>query len=142
MARKTQAVYVEGFDELNKALRSVGNRAGGLVLRNAAEAGAKVIVDEAQRLAPKKSGKLAASIRAVVGRLQAGRVQVNISYGKDAWYGGLVELGHALRRKRRGKEYGHVPPKPYLRPALDGKAEEAKDAVAASLRASLRDVLD
>lgn len=139
---KNPVVHVDGFEALNKALRSVGNRTGGLVLEKAAEAGAKFIVDEAKRLAPKKSGALASGITAQVGRMQVGRVQINISYNKRQWYGKLVELGHALKRKRGGKTVGHVPAKPFLRPALDAKAEAAKDAVGASLRASLRDVLE
>lgn len=142
MAKKNPVMHLDGFEELNAALRSVGTRAGGLVLRDAAEAGAKVIAEEARRLCPKKSGKLAEGITAEVGRLQQGRAQFNVSFNKAQWYGKLVELGHALRRKRRGKVIGHVPPHPFLRPALDTKAEEATKTVGDVLRAELRDVLE
>lgn len=128
--RKHPVVRLEGADQLNKALRSVGNRAGGLVLQNAAKAGAEVISEEAKRLAPKDSGDLAEGIDIEVHRLQHGRTQVNIAPGKRQWYGRLVELGTE-------KMSAH----PYLRPALDSKAEEATNTVGQELRAALKGVL-
>jgi HK97 gp10 family phage protein len=130
MVRKNTVAYLDGADELNRALKSVGDRASGLLLRKAGEAGARVIVDEARRLAPKKSGALAEGITAEVARVQVGRVQVNIGYSRKTWYGRLIEQGTKF-----------IAARPFLRPALDAKASEAQEAVSASLRASLRDVL-
>ena len=130
MSKRNPVVSVDGFDELNAALRSVGNRATGLVLEKAARAGAEVIAAEARRLAPRKTGALAEGIAVEPGRLQQGRAQYSIGYGKKTWYGRLIELGTKF-----------MPARPFLRPAMDAKAEEASDAVGASLRDSLRDIL-
>jgi HK97 gp10 family phage protein len=130
MAKKNPVLHVEGADALNKALRSVGDRAGGLVLRKAAEAGAKVIEDEAKRLAPRDTGALAAGITAEARRIQQGRAVFDIGIGKREWYGRLVELGTEK-----------MPAHPFLRPALDAKAEEAQQAVSEALRDALAEVL-
>lgn len=127
---KNPLAFLEGADELNAALRSVGDRAGGLLLKRAAEAGAAVITEEAQRLAPRDSGTLAEGITAQPGRIQQGRAQIDISFDKSDWYGMFVELGTE-----------NAPAHPFLRPALDAKAEEATDAVGQTLRDGLRDVL-
>ena len=127
---KNPVTHVEGFEELNAALRRIGERATGLLLRNAAEAGAKVIEDEARRLAPRATGALADGISIAPGRLQSGRAQINVSFGAKQWYG---------RRSELGTKY--LPARPFLRPAIDTKAEEAKNAVGASLWEALKAVL-
>jgi HK97 gp10 family phage protein len=131
MSKRNPVVSVDGFDELNAALRAVGNRTTGLVLEKAAKAGAEVIAAQAKRLAPRDTGALADGIDVEPGRLQQGRAQYGISYNKRQWYGRLIELGTKF-----------MPAHPFLRPAMDTKAEEASDAVGASLRDSLRDVLE
>lgn len=128
--RKNPLIHLEGADELNQALRRVGDRASGILLKQAAEAGAEVIADEAKRLAPRDTGALADGITAKVHRAQHGRAQVNIGIGKREWYGQLIELGTEK-----------MPARPFLRPALDSKAEEAIEAVGDALRNALRDVL-
>ena len=142
--KKNPVAHVEGFEQLNAALRSVGNRAGGLVLEKAAEAGAQVIAEEARRLAPRRTGALAEGITIEPARIQNGRAQINVGFSKRTWYGRLVELGHYVRRAKKGQKNTSkfVPPHPFLRPAFDSKAAEAVDAVEKSLKAQLRDVLD
>jgi HK97 gp10 family phage protein len=130
MARKNPVAFLEGAEELTKALRSIGDRATGLTLKKAAEAGATIIAEEAKRLAPRDSGDLAEGIHAEPGRLQQGRAQFNIGFGAKQWYGQFVELGTEKMAAQ-----------PFLRPAFDAKAEEATNAVAAVLRDLLKDVL-
>jgi HK97 gp10 family phage protein len=127
---KNPVLHLEGAEELNRALREIGGRAGGLILRKAAEAGAEVIAEEAQRNAPRDSGELAESIDVAAGQIQQGRAVMNIGVGKNEWYGIFSEFGTI-----------HMPAKPFLRPALDTKAEEATEAVAQVLCEALRDVL-
>jgi HK97 gp10 family phage protein len=124
------AFTLEGAEELNDALKRLGDRTTGLLLKKAAEAGANVIAEEAKRLAPRDSGDLAEGIHAEPGRIQQGRAQYNIGFGKHEWYGQFVELGTE-----------HSAAQPFLRPAFDTKAEEAKDKVGEVLRDALKDVL-
>jgi HK97 gp10 family phage protein len=128
--RKNPVFHIEGAEELNEALRDVGDSVTGIIVRQAAEAGANVIAEEAQRLAPVDEGDLRDSIKAKPRRIQQGRAQFEIGPGGDAWYGKLVELGTEK-----------MPAKPYLRPAFDAKQEEAQQAVADAIRAALEDVL-
>lgn len=128
--RKNPLLHLEGADELEAALKRLGDRTTGLLLKQAAEAGAEVIAEEARRLAPRDTGALAEGIEAEVHRLQQGRAQFNIGYGKEEWYGRLLEQGTEK-----------MPAKPFLRPALDTKAEEAAEAVENVLRDALREVL-
>lgn len=130
MAKKNATVHLDGAEALNNALRSVGDRAGGLTLKRAAQAGADIIAEEAKRLAPRDSGDLAEGIAAEPGRIQAGRAVMNIAPNKRQWYGRLVELGTEK-----------MAAKPYLRPAFDAKSEEATEAVRQVLYDALRDVL-
>jgi len=130
MAKKTSAVYLEGFDELDAALKEVGNRTTGLLLKQAVQVGAQPIVDEAKRLAPKRTGALAESIQQQDGKMQQGRANIDVSYGRKRWYGGLIERGTSK-----------MAAKPYLRPALEAKAQEATDAIGAFLRDALKGVL-
>lgn len=128
--RKNPIAHVAGAEELERAMNAVGDRVGGLLLRDAAEDGAKIIAAEASRLAPKDSGDLAAGIGTAIYRRQTGRTRVNISFGKEEWYGRLVELGSE-----------NMAAQPFLRPALDAKQQEATDAVGKALWDALDGVL-
>jgi HK97 gp10 family phage protein len=128
--RKNHLVTLEGAEELDRALRQVSGRATGLTLARAADAGARVIAEEAKRLAPRDSGDLAEGITVQPGRLQQGRAQINVGPGKDEWYGALQELGTK-----------HMAANPFLRPAIEGKQAEAVEAVLDVLRDALKGFL-
>jgi HK97 gp10 family phage protein len=128
--RKNHLVTLEGAEDLDRALRQVSGRATGLTLARAADAGAQVIAEEAKRLAPRDTGALADGITVQPGKLQQGRAQINVGPGKDEWYGALQELGTE-----------HMPAHPFLRPALEGKKDEAAEAVRDVLREALKGFL-
>lgn len=130
MARKNFKVGVEGAEGLNRALKAVGDRTTGQLLEKAVRAGAELIAEEARRMAPRDSGDLAEGITVEPTRLQQGRAQIDIGPGKREWYGRLVELGTEK-----------MAAKPFLRPAFDTKADEARDAVANVLRKALKELL-
>jgi HK97 gp10 family phage protein len=127
---KNPVLHLEGAEELNRALREIGGRVGGLLLRKAAEAGAEVIAEEARKNAPRDSGDLAEGIDVVAGQIQQGRAQMNIGVGKHEWYGLFSEFGTVK-----------MPAKPFLRPAFDTKSEEATKRVGDVLREALAGVL-
>lgn len=124
MARQTAAL--DGFDELEKKLARLSNRASGKTVKEAAKAGANVLRDEAATRAPKRSGNLASNIDIEPHRLQVGRAQFNIGFKQTAWYGRLVELGTQFMAAQ-----------PFLRPAFDAKKDEATRAVGDFLRREL-----
>jgi HK97 gp10 family phage protein len=131
MARTTRRNEVlEGADDLDKALKKLGDRTTGLLLKQAAEKAAQIVADEAKELAPKDTGDLAESIQAEVHKVQNGRAQFNIGFGRKEFYGTFHELGNEK-----------LPASPFLRPALEAKQEEAAEAVEELLRDALREVL-
>jgi HK97 gp10 family phage protein len=105
-------------------------------MRECALAGAEVIRAEAATLAPRKTGTLAENIEREVKKQTKSRVDIHIGPGEEAWYGRLVEDGHAI--VVAGKKVGDVPPHPFMRPAFDAKTDEAYDAFEAELRRRLR----
>lgn len=96
----------------------------------------KVSKGSAETRAP---GNLKKNIGTSTRQVSPTRVSGSVGLRKFAWYGRLVELGHLLVKvsgSRKGKRtwknrsvankvvIGHVPAKPFLRPALEGSHRE------------------
>ncbi len=126
---------VEGGDKIARRLQMLAEDVAREHMRECALAGAEVIRAEAATLAPRKTGTLAENIEKEIKKQTKSRVDIHIGPGEEAWYGRLVEDGHAI--VVAGKKVGDVPPKPFLRPAFDAKTGEAYDAFAAELKRRL-----
>lgn len=126
---------VEGGDKIARKLQMLAEEVAREHMRECALAGAEVIRAEAATLAPRKTGTLAENIEKEVKKQTKSRVDIHIGPGEEAWYGRLVEDGHAI--VVAGKKVGDVPPKPFLRPAFDAKTGEAYDAFVAELKRRL-----
>jgi len=105
----------------------------------ALRAGAEIIAEEARRLAPKDTGRLARSIKVYAGR------QARVSGGfdlpgtsvlvgpvgspgdGDVFYAGFVEEGTSQQAAQ-----------PFMRPAIDGKRAEAEAVVLDRLNDALK----
>ena len=93
------AVRIEGFRELRKALRALGTEAP-KALRVASNQAAQLVVDRARPMVPRKSGKASASIKA-----RSTQTATKIASGGRAapympWldYGGRVGRNDTARR--------------------------------------------
>lgn len=126
---------VEGGDKLARKLQMLAEEVARTHMRECALAGAEVIRAEVEALAPRKTGTLAENIETEVKKQTKSRVDIHIGPGEEAWYGRLVEDGHAI--VVAGKKVGDVPPHPFMRPAFDAKTDEAYDAFAAELKRRL-----
>lgn len=148
-------IEIKGGKELYDALQQLPAKIERNVMRGAIRAGALVIQEEAKRLVPVKSGALRESIRVSV-RAIRGKVFATIragsNKGKDAaFYAHFVEFGTAAHEERpQGAKslffagvfsevvkHPGATPKPFMRPALDAKAQSAIDAVADYVRERL-----
>lgn len=146
-------VEIKGLADLHRALQELPAKVEANVLRGGLRAAGKVIQEEAMARVPVASGDLRDSIR-VSARLQKkrGKVEATVKAGsKKAWYAHLVEFGtaaHFIKPKNRkslffawlAKEVVNHPGakrKPYMRPAFDGKAQSALQAMADYIRARL-----
>lgn len=133
-------VEIEGVEEIARAARRLAAEISGPVTAQAALAAAEVVRAAAQAKAPRRTGSLARSIVAEPLRQVPGRARVAVGPDRAHFYGLFVELGHALVRGRRKAEkrvLRHVPPHPFLRPALDESRDRAARAAADVLRAAL-----
>jgi HK97 gp10 family phage protein len=111
---------LKGGRELERALVRLGENLAGEALLEALEAGAEPVVAEAKALVPVRTGKLRDSIAPRVKR--RGRDPI-VAVGAKAPHAHLIEFGH-IQTDRFGSPIGHVAARPFLRPAVDAKADE------------------
>ncbi|MEM6560039.1 MAG: HK97-gp10 family putative phage morphogenesis protein [Planctomycetota bacterium] len=127
-----QGLHLQGDRALQKALRKLGDKAARKVSRSAVSAAATPVAKAARRNAPKESGLLRKSIgRRVRTYTERGTVIALVGPRRNfsgehegerrvpANYAHLVENGHLA------PDGSFVPPKPFLRPALDASKGEA-----------------
>jgi HK97 gp10 family phage protein len=107
------------FDDLAKKFDDLAYHVQRKVLVKAAKAGAAVIRDEAERLAPKRTGALAKSEMITIAGTGSDSSEVIVKIGPDKahFYGLFQEFGTA-----------HQPAHPFLEPALESQSEAAIDA--------------
>lgn len=154
-------IEIKGLSELHQALQDLPAKIERNVLRGGLRAGAQVMEAEAQRLVPvapptldsvkrgARAGELQRSIRITMRANRSGGVRAQLKAGnRVAWYAHLVEFGTARHwikpRSRKSlfiaglfKEVIDHPgarPKPFMRPAFDGKWREAVGAMADYIR--------
>lgn len=125
-------------EQIRRQLELMPQEVTGDALREATLKGAEVIRQEAVKNAEqiRRTGTLAGDIHAEIDERRSTntRARAVVGPGKKGWYGRLVEFGHDIvvgGRKRAkktpaGQVVGHVPPKPWLRPAGDAKRAEAE----------------
>lgn len=146
-------IQTKGLREIREALNMLPREVAGEPLREVALIGAEVIRQQAVANAEKRrrTGNLAKNIEKEIARESIGtRVVVHIGPNKDAWYGRLVEFGHAIVRvtnrirnaagrtvRRETVNLGQVPPHPWLRPAFDAKRREAQQVMEQEFRRRL-----
>lgn len=114
---------IAGAKEMEKLLKFLGPEVANKVGRQAARAGAKVIVDEAKRLVPVRTGELRDALTVVTqgegAGYREGKVQAVIGFKKPS------------SRRAHLTEFGtsKSAAKPFLRPAMDSQANEALNAM-------------
>lgn len=135
-------------EEIRRRLELMPQEVRGQALRDAVIEGAEIIREQAaaNARAMQRTGTLASDIHAEINEKKTTdtRAVAVIGPGKRGWYGRIVEYGHDIvvggRKKRGGKVIGHVPPKPWLRPAGDTKRAEAEQRIIEVLRGRLEKV--
>jgi len=151
-------ISIKGAEQIRRALSEAGAAAASILEEATVEA-AELIRDEAERLAPRAAGRLAANIETKVTKKETNEVEVAVGpdVGKPSrkarrsFYGMFVEFGtqaHILKPRRAkalriGDEFraaaqhpGHRP-RPFMRPAFDSKCNKAQDKIAEVLKRKL-----
>ena len=139
-------------EEIRRRLELMPQEVRSEALRDAVLEGAQVIRDqaEANARAIQRTGTLASDIHTEIDEKKSTdtRAVAVIGPGKRGWYGRIVEFGHDIvvggrkraKRAPAGKVVGHVPPKPWLRPAGDAKRVEAEQRIIKTLQGRLERV--
>lgn len=126
-----------GLDKLIENLEAVSSNVT-QDLRKAVVAGAVVVRKSARAKIRNRSGTLSRSIRIRSTKQGMGTVIARIGPTGKGWYGSLVEEGHNVKVKRRGKVIGYAPPHRFLQPALDEKRGEAEQKIKDKLIESIQ----
>ena len=142
---------LRGGRELQQMLNSLPAKLEKNIMRSALRAGARVIADEAKANVPVDNGDLKRSIK-VSTRGKRGKVEARVrAGGKGVFYAHMVEFGTAAHviKGKNGKRlffngvfaesinHPRARAKPFMRPALDGRANEAIRAVGEQIRKRL-----
>jgi HK97 gp10 family phage protein len=143
-------IRLEGIDQLTVALKKALTKHKEADVRKTMRRGAKLIVDEAKRLAPVDSGLLRDSIMILpkwsgdpmgvyVGpKVKRKRPSKGSVQKEQPYYAAMVEYGtsaHKLGYKgkyvsdKNGAQHPGMKGKPYMRPAYDTTAQQALNAV-------------
>lgn len=136
-------INIKGGKELQEFLNTLAPKIERNIMRGAVRAGAGVILQEAKSNVSIDSGDLRDSLR-VTTSAKKGRVTASVKAGnKKVFYSGWVEFGTAAHsitaRGNRALSFGGLftksvlhpgaRAKPFLRPSLDSKANEAIEEV-------------
>ena len=123
-------VTITGGKELLAALENLATVGKGVKLIEAVNAGLLVIQNEAQAQTPYLTGTLRRSIH--LGEGKTGATNAYNTTGTDVAYAARIEYGFDATDSL-GRSY-HQSAQPYLRPAFDGKKDEATGTVADMIR--------
>jgi HK97 gp10 family phage protein len=122
-------IEAKGFAELDRLLQRLPDEVAREHLTDAVEAGANFIKVEAARRAPRDEGDLAASIT------------VHMTKQRNTGGDPRAEIGPSKKEQHVGRfqEFGtaHHAAHPFLRPALDSRAQDALNVTADVLRERL-----
>ena len=144
-------VRVKGLSDLNKFLQQLPAKVEQSVLRGALRAGANVVMAEAKANVPVDSGQLRDGLK-VSTSSRRGRVTAKVkATGKHAFIAPWLEYGtaaHKITAKKgkglffgglfvKGVQHPGSRPKPFMRPALDGCAQDAVVAAAQYMKRRL-----
>ena len=128
-------VAVEGVADIENSANYL-KKAVAAALEFVAIEGAIVIRNEARALCPVKTGRLQKSIRYETQEKSPTRVVVSV---RPRTHAGRIERGF-MDKDRLGRQF-HQPAEPYMRPAFDGKQQEARDTMQTAAQEAIRDAL-
>jgi len=144
-------VRVKGLADLNKLLQQLPAKLEANVLRGALRAGAKVVMEDAKARVPVDTGQLRDGLK-ISTRSRRGVVSASVkATGKHSFIAPWIEYGvaaHQITARKGGwmffggmfaKSVDHpgMQARPFMRPALDGRAQAAVVAAAEYMKRKL-----
>jgi len=138
-------IEIQGTRELAAVLRSIPENEARRAIRRGTRAGQKIIARAAARLAPKRTGALALSIRVRAMKRRRSRVGTVVVTGKslfegETYYGGFQEFGWKTGRRRvasRTTSRRTIQGKHFMEGAARSKGKTAGFVAATVIRSEL-----
>lgn len=121
-------VKLSGFGGLDRKLKKLPEDIAKKALKKAVRAGGQVILDDASRRVPVRTGRLKKSLRVKVRK--SSRHGAIAKIGTNAPHAHLLEFGTVRMGAR-----------PYMRPAFDSKREAAVDEICKELKKQIRETV-
>lgn len=137
MARSMMTIT--GLEELDAAMRELPKKIARQGIRKPLRAGAKVVLAEAKRNAPRGvTGNLRRSLKVRAGKRKKGIISMRVTTSEgwfkgDEFYAGFVEFGTKERRHRSGRSVGAVTARKFVRKAYLA----TKDRVSTQLKSDI-----
>ena len=143
------SAHVTGLKEIESNLKDLEGKLAGRALRAGVREGAEVIHEEAERLAPRRTGALAAGIK-VATKIGQDRGRIAEDLGIARFQLTVTDTGKSVVRARIGliasvfyglfHEFGtrFMAAHPFMRPALDVKANQAIEKVTNKVRQEIQ----
>lgn len=131
MANNDQIIKIEGLREQIRALRSMGEEELRKTLLQAGRDSSEIVLDKGQSLAPRRTGKLAGSLRTFSNQTAAGVLSRTV-YGNPIHWGWLV-VGPRHKGTLKVGTYRGILPNPFLSEALHFKRDEVYAAYEAKI---------
>lgn len=135
MRKRGKNITIDWNDE--ELVSGIGNIVDGLTEKHA-----EIVKERAIRTlqgAQDETGNLAAQVDVVVSKFKHGGHAV-VAQGPQNWhkpyYASFLELGHKIKRSKKGAPVGIAKPFPYLRPAL----KRQKRAFYADITAAMKKI--
>jgi len=135
---------INGLQELIFDLGKFGDAAMPYLKDGANEAG-DVVLEKAKQKVPVRTGNLKSKLYVRKARkIKPGvyKIQSQVTVKKGAEYYIPLELGHKIRNKKKGKSYGTVTARPFLRPAADESKAEVTRIITKAMEKALKDLGD
>lgn len=141
MARAKNQFYVEGLDELLRDVARFEAEALPAIVPAVKDAGDLLLGETRRELADvttERSGDLRRSLYTKEVVSEGASAISYLTWGDDVReYAAPLELGHALRRVKKGPEIGRAEAHPYLRPAADKNRKKVINIVRGGMNKAL-----
>jgi HK97 gp10 family phage protein len=138
MALYTDDIKIEGLEELMRAFAELGDQAMPRLKKESEEAG-EIVLARTKAKVPVDSGDLRDALYLMKKRLKKGDSITfsRVTFPRSVGYAVPLELGHAIRNRRRGRILGHVTERPFMRPAADESKEDVIEHITKAMNETI-----
>ena len=133
---------LSGAKELDRKLQRLPAKAEKKVWRQGLRAGAKVVQSAVKARSPRRSGRMASSVKVRAMKRSRNRIGILVQSGKgffkgDDFYAGFQELGFHIGSRKLGNKRRFVEGRHFFEEGFDISKQEALNATLANMKAGV-----